>query len=62
MGNINMKANQNIAAKASGGNFTGEGLQVSLKAQTSFSAQGNAQAEVKSSGITTVKGSMVMIN
>ena len=61
-GNINIKANQNIAAKSSGGNFSAEGLQVAMKAQTSFSAQGSAQAEVKSSGMTTIKGSMVMIN
>ncbi|MGH1434792.1 MAG: phage baseplate assembly protein V [Lewinella sp.] len=61
-GNINLKASQSIAAKASAGNLTGEGVQVQLKAQASFSAEGGAQAEVKSGGVTTVKGSMVMIN
>ena len=39
-----------------------EGAQVTHKAKAKFSAQGNAASELKSSGITTVKGSLVKIN
>lgn len=61
-GKINLEATQGINAKASGGDVSIEGLNVQAKAQTAFSAQGSASAELKASGMTTVKGSMVMIN
>ena len=61
-GKINLEATQGIAAKASGGDVSIEGLNVQAKAQVAFSAQGSASAELKASGMTTVKGSMVMIN
>ena len=43
-------------------NATCEGLQIELKAQTALSAQGNASAELKASGIVTVQGALVKIN
>jgi hypothetical protein len=52
-GNLSMKATANASC---------EGVQIDLKAQTTLVAQGNASAELKSSGITTVKGSLVQIN
>jgi Rhs element Vgr protein len=52
-GNLSMKATQNA---------TCEGLQIELKAQTKFSANGNATAELKSSGMLTVQGALVQIN
>ncbi|MCP4983822.1 MAG: type VI secretion system tip protein VgrG [Gammaproteobacteria bacterium] len=39
-----------------------EGLNVNHTANASFSAKGNASAELSASGQTTVKGAMVMIN
>lgn len=39
-----------------------KGLTIEAQANTSFKAQGSATAEISSSGQTTVKGSMVMIN
>lgn len=39
-----------------------EAATVEIKAQASFKAEGSATAEVSSSGIMTVKGSVVMIN
>ena len=51
---IELDAPGKIVAKAN--------TNIDLEAQASFSAQGNAQAEVKSSGTTTIKGAMVMIN
>jgi len=38
------------------------GLNVQCEAQVGFTAKGNASAELAASGVTTVKGSMVMIN
>jgi Rhs element Vgr protein len=38
------------------------GLNVQCEAQVGFTAKGNASAELSASGVTTVKGSMVMIN
>lgn len=61
-GNITLQATQGISAKASGGDIALSGLNIDAKAQISFAAQGTASAEVKASGITTIKGSMVMIN
>ena len=48
--------------KATGGKLQLEGISVEAKAQTQFSAEGVASAELSSSGQTTVKGAMVMIN
>ena len=52
-GNLSMKATQNASC---------EGLQIDVKAQTALSAQGNASAELKSSGVVTVQGALVKIN
>lgn len=45
-----------------GTNFTGKGVNVELTADASFTAKGNASAEISAAGQTTVKGAIVMIN
>lgn len=58
---IEIKADGNITMKAVG-DVDVEGMNVSNKANVAFSAEGSASSELTSSGQTTVKGSMVMIN
>ncbi len=58
---IEIKAGGKITVTAIG-DVNVEGLSVSNKAKTAFSAEGNASSELSSSGQTTVKGAMVMIN
>ncbi len=60
-GNITIKAGGNLKLTATA-NTTVEGLQISNKAKAKYSAKGNAQAEVTSTGILTVRGSLVKIN
>jgi len=60
-GNITIDAGGNLKASAKA-NATMEGLQVSHKAKTKFSANANAMAELKASGILTIKGALVKIN
>jgi len=59
--NINIEAGANLSLKAKS-NVTIEGLKIEAKAQTEFTAKGNAKAELSASGQTVVKGAMVMIN
>lgn len=59
---VKIKSCNDIELDAPGKIVAKANTNIDLEAQTSFSAQGNAQAEVKSSGITKVEGSMVMIN
>ncbi|WP_165041455.1 type VI secretion system tip protein VgrG [Dysgonomonas sp. ZJ709] len=59
--NINIEAGGNLSLKAKS-NATMEGLKIEVKAQTEFTAKGNAKAELSASGQTVVKGAMVMIN
>ena len=61
-GKINAEALSNVSIKSKTGNVTGEGLNVEMKAQMSFAAQGNAKAELKAAGQAVIKGAMVMIN
>ncbi len=61
-GKISLEAPMGISAASSGGDISLDGLNVQAKAKIAFSAQGSASAELKASGMTTVKGSMVMIN
>lgn len=58
---IEIKAMGKITLQAQG-DVEVEGLNISNKANASFTAQGNASAELSASGQTTVKGSIVMIN
>jgi uncharacterized protein involved in type VI secretion and phage assembly len=60
-GDISITPTGNLAMTATS-NATCEGLQIELKAQSKLSAQGGASAELKSSGLVTVKGSLVQIN
>ncbi|MDB4533902.1 type VI secretion system tip protein VgrG [Vicingaceae bacterium] len=50
---INLKAKADVAI---------EGMNVKIKAKTKFAAEGAAGADIKSSAIASVKGSMVKIN
>jgi uncharacterized protein involved in type VI secretion and phage assembly len=59
---IKIKSSNNIELEAPGEIVVNAGVNVEIAAGASFSAQGNAHAEVKSGGITKVEGSMVMIN
>ena len=61
-GEIILNAVQDISLSATGGNVNLDGLNVEAKAKVAASVQGTASAELKSSGMTTVKGSMIMIN
>ncbi len=60
-GNITVDAKANVKVKATA-NASIEALQIAHKAQTKFSAQGTAQAEVTASGMLTLQGAMVKIN
>ena len=60
-GNVSVEAGANLTNKAKA-NLTLDGLQVSAKAKTKFAAQGSAAAELKSTGILTIRGSLVKIN
>ncbi len=59
--NITITAGANLEQTAKA-NVKVEGLQVEQTAKTSFTAKGNATAEVSASGQTTIKGAIVMIN
>lgn len=66
---VKISASQNIKASATSNldlsatqNVSISGLQISNSANTAFKATGNATAELSSTGQTTIKGAMVMIN
>ncbi|HHM21143.1 MAG TPA: type VI secretion system tip protein VgrG [Bacteroidetes bacterium] len=58
---IKIESNGKIEIKATQ-DFNAEGLNVGLKAQAQFAAEGSASAELSASGSTTIKGSIVQIN
>ena len=58
---IKINANKGVEINATADAKIG-GLNVSISAQMAAKLAGNAQAEISASGITSVKGSMVMIN
>lgn len=58
---IILKATGEISLKATG-DIKAEGINIQHKAQAQFKAEGAAGMEVSSSGIATVKGSLVKIN
>jgi len=60
-GKINISATGNVAIDAKG-DVTEGGTNITHSAKAGFTAKGSASAEISSSGQTTVKGSMVMIN
>lgn len=60
-GNIKLEATGKLSLKA-GSEITLEGMSITQTAQTSFTAKGNASAELSASGQTTIKGGIVMIN
>lgn len=56
---VNAGTNLNLKA---GVGLSGKGTNVELTADASFTAKGNASAELSAAGQTTVKGAIVMIN
>jgi hypothetical protein len=60
-GDVSIVAKGNLKLSAAA-NASMEGLQIAHKAQTKFSAQGSAQAEVIGSGMLTLQGGLVKIN
>jgi Rhs element Vgr protein len=58
---IKIQSYKDLILKASG-DVKLEGINLEMKAQSSFKAQGTASAEVKASGTLTLKGAMVQIN
>lgn len=60
-GNISLQANGNITTKATG-NVSVQGTNVSHKANAKFEASGNAGADLKTSAIATIQGTLVKIN
>jgi Rhs element Vgr protein len=68
-GNVFVKAGGNIRIEGAGGislespaDVGIKGLNTNVKAEAALSAEGQASAEVTSTGQTTVRGTMVMIN
>jgi uncharacterized protein involved in type VI secretion and phage assembly len=59
--NLNIKASGNIDINASG-NLTLGGINVEASAQANFKASGNAGANLETTAIAVVKGSLVQIN
>jgi uncharacterized protein involved in type VI secretion and phage assembly len=60
-GNISIAAQGNVAIEAKA-KVSVTGLQIAQEAQTSFSAQGNAEAKLIASGMLTIQGALVKIN
>ena len=60
-GNVDISATGSIGLNATS-DVKADGANIQLSAKTSFTAKGNASAEISASGQTTVKGAMVMIN
>ncbi|MES2776597.1 MAG: type VI secretion system tip protein VgrG [Bacteroidota bacterium] len=58
---VKIESAKDIILKATG-DIKAEGINIENKASAAFKAEGSGSAELKSSGQTTVKGSMVMIN
>jgi Rhs element Vgr protein len=59
---IVLESGKDLQLKAASGTITLEALNISNKADAQFSAEGNATAQLQSSGQTVVKGSIVNIN
>jgi type VI secretion system secreted protein VgrG len=69
MGHVKIDAAQSITLTCGAssitldpGSITMESVKIDIKAQAALSAQASGTAELKSSGMTTVKGSLVQIN
>ena len=60
-GDVTIKAKKGVAIQATA-DATIKGLNVTATGQTSFSASGNASAELKAAGTLKVQGALVQIN
>lgn len=61
-GAITLDAQKNISLKSAAGDVAIEGTNIANKAKAKFSANGNAGAEIQTSAIAVLKGSLVKIN
>jgi hypothetical protein len=61
MGDITLDATKKINLKAKA-DVSIEGVNIASKAKAKFSGEGKAGAEIKTSAIAIIKGSMVKIN
>jgi Rhs element Vgr protein len=59
---VTIESGKDISLKAASGNIKMEAINIEAKANAKFSAQANAQAELKASGPVMVKGAIVNIN
>jgi Rhs element Vgr protein len=59
---VTIESSKDISLKAASGDIKMEAINIDNKANGKFSAKGNTQAELQSSGQTTVKGAIVNIN
>ncbi len=59
---ITMSSAKDITLNAASGDITIEGININLKASAQFTAEGSAGAEVSTSAIAVLKGSLVQIN
>jgi phage protein D len=59
---VTIDAAQGVEVKSSGGDVKASGLNVTLAANAAFKATGNSGANLESSAIAVVKGTMVKIN
>ncbi len=61
-GKIALQATEGVSALAQGGDIQLEGINVKVTAKAALILEASASAALKATGITTVKGAMVMIN
>ena len=60
--NLTLKGDQGVSIESSGGDVQIKGMNIKNSADIEFSAEGSATASLESSGQTTIKGAIVMIN
>lgn len=61
-GKLELKGTKGVVMSSSTGDVSIEGKKVGLKAKAKFEASGSAGADIKSSGVVNIKGSMVNVN
>jgi phage protein D len=61
-GKLELKGAKGVLMSSSSGDVSISGKKVGLKAKAKFEASGSAGADIKSSGVVNIKGSMVNVN
>ena len=59
---ITLESGKDVIIKATSGNVTIDGINITQKAMAEIKLEGSAGLEAKSSGVTVIKGSLVRIN